>query len=341
MKPIHFLCALLFLLAQTGTTSAQDMDAAMSKLTEDIAARIQTNGNKKLTVLDFTDLQGETSELGRYLAEQVTVNFVFTNRTFSVLDRANLKKILAEHKLTTTGLVDPENAKKLGMFAGVDAMVFGNVVLVGTEVNVVVKIIATETAEVVGGAKARFKADDNLKKLLSQPPKPEEPKPAIAVPTTAPAAAEPPKPPQTPASKPFGDLQASIESFLYNPGDSFYGYVTFTLLLTNSSATDSYGVALKQDRNKINLTNSRGEEFEVYELDGVDFAFEAFDGLRGKFTDVLPSSSVSVTGKGRVRWNGKPGDYRPYRLQSETYFAVESSGRYPNKRKFNLILTAK
>jgi len=41
-----------------------------------------------------------------------------SKRDFSVLDRANLNSILAEHKLTAKGLVDPENAKKLGMFSG-------------------------------------------------------------------------------------------------------------------------------------------------------------------------------------------------------------------------------
>jgi len=35
---------------------------------------------------------------------------------------------MTEHKLTATGLVDPENAKKLGMFAGVDALVLGTMV---------------------------------------------------------------------------------------------------------------------------------------------------------------------------------------------------------------------
>ena len=61
----------------------------------------------------------------------MTVNFVMGKRDFSVLDRADLKKILAEHKLTALGLVDPDNAKKLGQFAGVDALIMGNMVQLG------------------------------------------------------------------------------------------------------------------------------------------------------------------------------------------------------------------
>jgi curli biogenesis system outer membrane secretion channel CsgG len=44
-----------------------------------------------------------------------------------MVDRANIKSILAEHKLTEEGLVNPANAKKLGEFAGVDAILMGNV----------------------------------------------------------------------------------------------------------------------------------------------------------------------------------------------------------------------
>ena len=48
---------------------AQDMDTELTRLTEDLAAKIKANGSKKVTVLDFTDLQGGSSELGKYIAE--------------------------------------------------------------------------------------------------------------------------------------------------------------------------------------------------------------------------------------------------------------------------------
>lgn len=40
----------------------------------------------------------------------------------TVVDRANINAIMVEHQLTAEGLVKPENAKKLGQFAGVDAI---------------------------------------------------------------------------------------------------------------------------------------------------------------------------------------------------------------------------
>lgn len=330
MKP-HRLFTFLLCLVLSGYTlaRAQDMDTAITKLTEDIAAKIKENGNKKVTVLDFTDLQGNATELGRYVAEQVTVDFVMTKRDFAVLDRANLKKILDEHKLTSTGLVNPENAKKLGMFAGVDAMIFGTLVPVGGNVSVTVKVITTESAEVVGGAKAKFKLDDTVQKLLVQPAKGEDTKAATEKPNTPPA---PPKP------KPFGDLEARIKSLKLFPGDNYYGSISFSIIITNTSATDSYGIALKGSRDKISLSNSRGEEFEIVDLRGIGPLVNGPTGLPGGYLDIPPRSAMIITGKGQVAWNGKPGDYRPYRLQMEVLFGKESQGQYVDIRSINLLL---
>src|SRR6266481_10029833 len=126
-----------------GLLRAQDMDKELSDLAEKLAVPIKDHGKKKIAVVDFTDLKGGSSELGKYIAEQLTVNLVMGKRDFSVLDRANLKSILAEHKLTATGLVDPENAKKLGMFAGVDALVLGTIIPKNQKITLTAKILTT------------------------------------------------------------------------------------------------------------------------------------------------------------------------------------------------------
>jgi curli biogenesis system outer membrane secretion channel CsgG len=128
---------------------AQDMDKELQTLAEKAAAAIKEQGKKKVTVLDFTDLDGNSTRLGRSVAEEIEVNLVMTKRDFSVLDRANLRKILAEHKLTATGLIDPENAKKIGMFAGVDTLILGTLGTKGTNsITATAKLITVDTAEI-------------------------------------------------------------------------------------------------------------------------------------------------------------------------------------------------
>jgi TolB-like protein len=160
-----FLCVFCFTEA-FGQTDALDKELAV--LTETLASQIKTAGAKKVTVIDFTDLQGASSELGKYIAEQLTLDLVSSKRDFSVLDRANRKSILAEHKLTTEGLIDPKTAKEFGKFAGVDALILGTIVPMTGNVQVTARVITTETSEVVGAGKASFPKSKDVQELLGR-----------------------------------------------------------------------------------------------------------------------------------------------------------------------------
>lgn len=327
--------AVIVLLACFGhaLVRAQDMDAELSKLTESLAAQIKDKGNKKITVLDFTDLDGRASELGKFVAEQLTVNFVTAKRDFAVLDRANLKRIMEEHKLTASGLVDPENAKKLGVFAGVDAMLFGTIVPIGSNVIVTVKIITTDNAEVVGGGKAKFQQDSNIQQLGSV-------KPGDASPTsTTNAAPATNKPPSLSADmKPFGELQVRMTSVKLLPGGPGFGLVRLTLNITNVSATTTYGVAVHPDKySKFDLTNERGDSFKIIEISGIETGFDTGYSFQGNLTEIPPQSEIKITLKGQAIWqNARPGDFRPYHFQTEVTFGPGNKGRYSQLRKYNL-----
>lgn len=160
----------LFVLILSGQSlvRGQEMDTKISTLATNLATAINSADKKKVAVIDFTDLEGNSNELGKYVAEQLTVDLVIAKHDFSVLDRGNLRKILAEHKLSATGLVDPENAKMLGHFAGVDAIILGTVTPKKENVSVTAKIITTDTAEIVGAAKAQFQTDDTIKQLAAK-----------------------------------------------------------------------------------------------------------------------------------------------------------------------------
>ena len=170
MNPLRAITVILcLLLGGHALAQSQDIDTELAKLSDKLVTQIKDQGKKKVAVIDFTDLQGGSSELGKYIAEQLTVNLVMGKRDFSVLDRANLKSVLAEHKLTATGLIDPETAKKLGMFAGVDALILGTIIPKGQNTSINAKIITTDTAEIVGAARAEFKVDNTVQQLASKP----------------------------------------------------------------------------------------------------------------------------------------------------------------------------
>ena len=232
MNPQRFIATILCIaLFGHARVQAQDIDNELSGLADKLATQVNGHGKKKVAVLDFTDLQGGSSELGKYIAEQLTVDLVMGKRDFSVLDRANLKSILAEHKLTATGLVDPENAKKLGMFAGVDALILGTIIPKGQNTSLNAKIITTDTAEIVGAARAEFKTDNTVQRLASKAAKPEDIVGASQ--------------PQTAGiSKQFGNLCVVVDKLIKMNDGSYMVNLTFQ----NKSDQNSIAVAMYHDR---------------------------------------------------------------------------------------------
>jgi TolB-like protein len=138
--------AWMFLWASCPTSRAQEaFDAPMAQITDKIAEAIKTANLKAVTVAEFTEPRDKQSDLGAFFADQLSTGLI--QRQCSVVDRQHFADILAEHKVTMSGLVDPETAKKMGQFAGVDAIVIGTITSLGGTIRLTVKVISTESAK--------------------------------------------------------------------------------------------------------------------------------------------------------------------------------------------------
>ena len=148
-------------------SSAAAIDEQLSSLAEKLATQLSKKKLAKVAAIDFRDIQGRPNELGRYLAEMLSVELVLVDG-ITVVDRANIEAIMEEHELTAEGLVKPENAKKLGQFAGVDVILIGNIATIGERVTVIVKGISTESTEVVTAGRMRINRTQELAKMLGE-----------------------------------------------------------------------------------------------------------------------------------------------------------------------------
>ena len=159
---VVLLCGLICPASYADPPAEKDPLATLAKK---LADRLVANKRARVTVLDFTDIQNRPNEFGRYLSLQLA-NELVNLPDVSVLDRANIATIMAEHKLTAEGLLKPEEAKKLGQFAGVEAILIGNVSLIGQNMEVMVRAISTETSEIVASGKAAIPATDESRRML-------------------------------------------------------------------------------------------------------------------------------------------------------------------------------
>ncbi len=145
-------------------SSAQDMKPLSAVLAKSISA----SGRKTVAVLDFTDLQGNVSELGRFLAEEFSADLVSDAKGFEVIDRTHLKSILQEHRLGTTGLIDPQTARKLGQIAGVDALVTGTMTPLGDSIRLSSRVLDTTTAKMIGASTTDIPRTKAVEELLGR-----------------------------------------------------------------------------------------------------------------------------------------------------------------------------
>lgn len=137
-------------------------------LSTSMADHIAKAGKKRIAVVDFTDLQGNITELGRFLAEELSVDLTNTAKGFEVIDRNHLNRILAEHKLSLSGIVDQKTVQKLGQIAGVDALITGSITPLERSVRVVCKVIATDTARVISAAKGDIPKTKAIEELFGK-----------------------------------------------------------------------------------------------------------------------------------------------------------------------------
>lgn len=166
MRKISFIIILtsFFLLSCLSISDAYEKEirAISSALAENIA----TSGKKSIAVVDFTDLQGNVTELGRFLSEEFSVALSESGKSFEVVDRSQLNSILKEQKFSLSGLVDRKTVQKIGTIAGVQCLVTGTITPFGDSIRLAVKVLDTSTARVIGGSRGDIAKTKAIEELL-------------------------------------------------------------------------------------------------------------------------------------------------------------------------------
>jgi TolB-like protein len=144
---------------------AELLEAGLSDLADQIAQEMADGNKQKIAVVEFSDLDGRVNELGQFLSEEL-VTRLFKTKRFTVIERQLLNRVIQEHKLSLSGMVNESAAKQLGQLLGVDAICSGTVSdLVGT-VKVNARLISTETGSLFAVAAVEIEKNEVVRKLL-------------------------------------------------------------------------------------------------------------------------------------------------------------------------------
>ncbi len=148
--------------------SAQGYEADLRSVAASLVAKLEEANKRSSTVLDFTDLQGSPTELGRFLAQELSDQLVADSKKVSFVDRANLQVLLREHKLSVEGLVNPESIAKIGNLVGIDTIVIGTTTMMGDTIRLSVRAIDVETGRIVVSQATNLPATSALMALSNR-----------------------------------------------------------------------------------------------------------------------------------------------------------------------------
>ncbi len=156
----------LFGLALACSAGLGAQEAEIEKVAARLAVKIATLPDATVAVVDFTDLQGRVTELGRYYAEELSIALVNAPGGFKVIDRGHLKALLAEHKFQTSGVVDEKTAAELGRIAGVNILITGTVTDIEGSLRLAVKALNTKSAAIQAAVSMSMAKSDATSALL-------------------------------------------------------------------------------------------------------------------------------------------------------------------------------
>ena len=143
------------------------LDSKLDELVNQIITSLSQNQKTKIAIIEFSDIQGNITNLGRYLAEELTTRLYRTGK-FEVVERQLLNTILQEHQLSISGIIDENSVVELGKILGVDAIATGSITDLGSGVKVNARLISAKTGKVFSVASAKIPKDETVKMLLGQ-----------------------------------------------------------------------------------------------------------------------------------------------------------------------------
>jgi len=141
------------------------LETQLQDLADQISLSLTKEQSTKVAIIEFSDLQGQVTRLGRFIAEELTTR-LFRSGSFEVIERQLLSKVLQEQQLTLTGILDAESAVKLGKLLGVQAIASGTITDLGESLKVNARLIFTQTGKVFAVAAVTIPKDNTVRALL-------------------------------------------------------------------------------------------------------------------------------------------------------------------------------
>jgi curli biogenesis system outer membrane secretion channel CsgG len=148
----------------------KELDRQLENLVGQVNANLAARQASRIAVMEFSNLDGSVSGLGKYLAEELTTR-LFRNGKVQIVERQLLNRTLEEQKLSAYGMVDQKTAKAFGSLFGADAILTGTVSELDENVRIHARLIAAQTGEVFAAASVTVPIGREVEGLMGRGPR--------------------------------------------------------------------------------------------------------------------------------------------------------------------------
>lgn len=169
MRTSRFLLTVTILLLVSALSvhgEEKDPNSAVKSAKEKANKDLKALTSIPVAIIDFESKAPGNPELGQQLSDILTARMSIYDQ-FQLVERKKLEELLKEHQLNLTGMVDTDQAIKVGKMLGAKIMVFGRAFPVDKDLYIVAKIVGTETSQ-VKGVIAKGKMESNLSDIIDQ-----------------------------------------------------------------------------------------------------------------------------------------------------------------------------
>lgn len=169
MKAAQILTILaISLLLPAGILNAEDANSSTPAENgqEKTSAGVQTVSSVTVAIIDFESQAPGNTDLGQQLSDILTARLSIYDQ-FRLVERKKLDDLLKEHQLSLTGMIETDQAVKVGKMLGTRIMIFGRAFTVDRDLYIVAKIVGVETSQ-VKGVIARGKLESDLSGIIDQ-----------------------------------------------------------------------------------------------------------------------------------------------------------------------------
>ncbi len=156
---IAFFFSILILVKVNAQTTYEKQ---IETITLELSKKIADAQKKRIAVADFTDLDGNVTKLGRFIAEELNTFLPEAGKGFEVIDRSQISKLMKENELLKDGFTDPKAAAQLGKLVGIEALIYGTIIKFGNEEKINIKVLDLQTAVIIRTISAKI---DNIVEL--------------------------------------------------------------------------------------------------------------------------------------------------------------------------------